>query len=483
MAVSNGFDLAFRIASTVVLARLLMPAHFGLLGMVTAITSVAEQFSSLGLSTATVQAKGITHRQCSNLFWINAGAGIVMATAIFLSAPLVAAFYADSRLTPITIAISINFVWGGLAVQHEALLSRQMRQPASAVNRLVASVGSTLVAVVLALLGFEYWALVWREVVRSAMITVGVYILCPWIPGLPGPGAGTGNLLRFGRDLTFAQVLIAAVMRLDNLLIGKVGGAVPLGFYRQAQNLLAPLEYVNNPIQSVAQPGLSVLHTDPEKYRRYYQRIVFVVALVTMPTSIFCALYSEEIVQILLGEKWLGASIFLAIVSLAAAIRPVIGTSGLVLITRGRHKRLLLLAILHSVVLALFMLIGVRWQALGVAVAHIATTCVLMLPKLYYSFLESPVTIMNFLCALYQPFVATIIMAAAIVIFQRTIPFERALLSVGFGGSLAVSTFLGSLLLMPGGHDKMSVLAADIAKALRARSARPQAASLHSGAI
>ena len=123
----QGMKFTIQLVSTAVLARLLTPEHFGLIGMVTAVTGFATLFKDLGLSAATIQRADISHQQISTLFWVNCGIGILVAAIVAALSPVVAWFYGDPRLAPITATLALSFVFGGLTVQHEALLRRQMR--------------------------------------------------------------------------------------------------------------------------------------------------------------------------------------------------------------------------------------------------------------------------------------------------------------------------------------------------------------------
>jgi O-antigen/teichoic acid export membrane protein len=285
-AAGSGIDFLLRLASTAVLARMVIPEHWGLVGMVTAITAIAEQFRDLGLSAATLQSKEISHKQVTNLFWVNVVAGALFTLVMSAAAPAVSAFYGDPRLTLITVAISTNFFWAGLLVQHQALLMRQMKLPQIAIINITANALSGVLAVVLAMNHYGYWALAWREMARIIFTAAGTWALCPWMPSLPGRGAEIGNLLRFGRDITLTHILDAIVSNVDKLLIGKFSGPVPLGMYRQGYWLImAPVTYLCAPVQRVAQPALSALQADPGRYRRYYERVVFLVSLPTLP---FC---------------------------------------------------------------------------------------------------------------------------------------------------------------------------------------------------
>ncbi len=472
VAGSSGIDFALRLVSAVVLARLLIPEHFGLIGMVTAVTGIAEQISALGLSTATVQAPGITHQQCSNLFWINFFVGIAFAAVLAAFSPLVAAFYKEPRLVPITLAISTNFIWGGLKFQHEALLDRQMKLAQISGNRLVAGFLSTAVAIALALVGVNYWALVAREILRGFFVLVGLWILSRWVPGAPRRGVDMRRLLIFGRDMTLAQIVTEIVSRVDGLLVGRFAGATALGLYRQAYNLMmAPMEQLNGPIISVAQPGLSALQVDPGRYVRYYRQILFLVSLVTMPVGMFSIIYGEELVLALLGPRWTQAAIFLQIFGLLAMFTPTVATSGLVLVTRGKSQRLLVVSLLHSLVLGGLMVLGVHWGAKGIAAARVAAGVLLMVPKLLYSFAGTPVHAADFFKEVSRPFLASLVMAAALLGFRSLFRLDSELIKVLSGFGIGFLAYFGCLALLPESLKKLRSLGKVFREAFRKQSA------------
>lgn len=460
-------DFGFRLLSTLILARLLLPEHFGLLGMVVAVTGIAEQFSSLGLSTATIQAPRVTHRQCSFLFWINVAFGCVFALVICALAPVMATYYQDERLITIALAISTNFLWGGLTVQHEALLYRQMKQGQVAGVRLGSSVTSGLLGILLALHGAGCWALVWRELLRAFLLAAGVWIMCPWVPSRPRPRTKMEGLLGFGRDMTATQLLIAISASLDSLLIGRYAGAAAVGLYRQAYQLMVtPVEQLFRPIYNTAQPGMSMLRHEPERYRRYFERILYIIGVATIPLGLFATVYAEEIVAVVLGEKWKDAAMFLQIFGIAAAIRPAAAMSGLVLITCGKSGRYLLIAFVHFILLAIGLLIGVRSGPLGIALAQVGVTVIMLIPKLYYSFAGTSVTTKGFFSVLLRPFIAAVFMLLVLTAEKQWLAWDPGLLSLITGLGTATMSYLGALAILPGGYAQLATLAEEVLSVL-----------------
>ncbi len=453
MVGGSGADLVIRLVSTFLLARLLTPTDFGLVAMILSVTGIAEQFSELGLSTATIQCRELKHQQVTNLFWINVGAGCLLCLGICGLAPWIAKFYGNPDLVPMTVAIATTFIWGGLTVQHQALLSRQMKQAHMACVRVSASFLSLILAVVLALNHFGVWALAWREVSRALFVAAGMWLFCRWVPGLPYRNADIKGLLYYGSHITLNQFVIACISQLDRLLIGRFFGANPLGLYRQAQQLiLTPIEQLRSPIYSVASPSLSILQTDPDRYRRYYQRILLVIALVAMPLGLFIAIYAEEITHVLLGPKWIAATVFLRIFGVVAFFKPCLDTTGVVMMTYGFSKRLLKLSVMYNTVFAISMAAGIHWGPEGVALSNVATLVLLMFPMLYFSLKRTPVSISAFFSAVSTPAIGSVVMAGALLAIRGVLSQYGMTASLCIGLGIAAGVYTTVVLLLPHGR-------------------------------
>jgi O-antigen/teichoic acid export membrane protein len=475
MVGAGGLDFLIRLASTVVLARLLTPNDFGLVAMVISVTGIAEQFSELGLSTATIQSRELSHQQVTNLFWINLGAGCLFCLAICGLAPGIARFYHDAGLVPMTLAISTTFVFGGLMVQHQALLSRQMKQGHLAVVRLSASLLSLIVAILLAINNFGVWALAWREVSRAGFVAVGMWLSCRWIPGLPRRNAKIRGLLSYGSHITLSQFAMACISQLDRFIIGRFFGPSQLGLYRQAQQLiLAPIEQLRSPLYSVASPSLSILQADPGRYRRYYQRIAFVIGLPMMPLGLFIAIYGEEITHVLLGPKWIAATAFLRIFGVVAFLKPCLDTTTVVMVTYGLSKRLLTTSLAFNGALAAAMFAGARWGAEGVALSTVFTYALLMFPLLYISLRKTPVTVTGFLDAVSTPAIASAIMAVVLISIHGPMARFGMAVSLFSGLGAAAIVYAAVVLLCPGGRKEVLTLLAALLSSFK----RPEQANI-----
>jgi len=219
---------ALGLATTAILARLLAPTDYGLMGMATTLTAFFQVFSDLGLSWATVQRRDITFTEVHTLFWINAAFGTALALMCVAGAPLVARFYARGELTCLTSVCGLGFLFSGVAAQPEALLRRQMRLGALARCNILAHAGGAACGILMAFSGAGVWALVVQTLVAQCLLMAALVYASSYRPGAPSLGGRTAGMLRFGGYLTGYSFLMYFVRNLDNVLVAKFCGAEAL---------------------------------------------------------------------------------------------------------------------------------------------------------------------------------------------------------------------------------------------------------------
>ncbi len=310
---------------TSILARLLTPQDYGLIGMVAFVTAFVALYKDLGLSAATIQSREISSDRPVHS-WVNVSLSLAVSLFTVAIAPIVSWFYNEPRLTSITIMSALGFMMSGLAIQHEALLRRQMRYLALASIGVISLVVGYLAAILMALKGFQYWALVGGQLSTVFSSSAVTWLFCSWWPGLPRR-TGVRSMLRFGGNLTGFSTLNFFARNLDNLLIGRVWGAEQLGIYSRAyQLMMLPIDQINEPISSVAIPSLSRLADSEDAYRRAYLRMLEKVALLTMPAIALMIVSADWIVEIVLGPQWRQVGILLVILGIVGLIQPIYAT-------------------------------------------------------------------------------------------------------------------------------------------------------------
>lgn len=383
---SNVMDYAIQMVGTIVLARLLRPEDFGLIAMVTAFSILFQNFGMRGFTEATIQSEEIDHRVVSTLFWIHISISIVLAAGFIAISPALAWIYKEPRLVLISVAISANFLLFALATQHIALLTRNMQFWKVAAVEIGANTLSVVVAITFAMNGGEYWSLVARRVSIPLGWVIIAWLLCRWVPGLPGRGTGVGKMVKFGMN-TFGNFAVNYVTRnLDKVLIGWKHGSQSLGFYDRAYYLFVmPVNQLSYPLTNVAVSALSKLHDDAQRFRDYYLKSLSILAFIGMPLSAVLTLIGKDFILLLLGPQWDKAGEVFSFFGPGIGIMLIYGTHGWLHLSLGKADRWFRWGIMELAVTALFFLAGLPFGVSGVAVAYVLSIFVLCGPGLWYA--------------------------------------------------------------------------------------------------
>jgi len=409
---STGVMFGINLARTMVLARLLTPEDFGIIGMVTVFITFVGMFKDAGLSMATIQKTEISKEQISTLAWFNLIITGAFGLILFAAAPAVSWFYEKPELTWITMALAISFIFSGLTIQHRALLRRYLRFDSLALVTILSTMGGVAITVVLALLGWDYWALVVGSIATTAFDALLTFFFCPWIPGKIVRGSGVRNMLKFGIHLTGFDFFNYFSRNADSILIGKFIGANELGLYNKAYQLfMLPIHNILNPINQVAMPALSSIKNNHSRYRSYYLRIVNLIATLTFPIAMLLYFEADFIINLFLGNQWKDAVPVFKILALAGLITPVASTRGLVMVSNGYSKRYFHWGIIYSLFIVTSFIIGVNFGIEGVAISYVITIYSLFFPSLIYAFKNTPIEPKLFLFELLTPFLITLFLS------------------------------------------------------------------------
>lgn len=386
-----------QIVSTVVLARMLTPDDYGVMGMVLSIVALAALFKDLGLSSAAIQRAELTDDQRSNLFWINAFFGLLLGVAFAAAAPLVAWFYGRPELVGMTLILSLTFVLGGLGAQHNAMLVRHMQFGRQGIVNISGIAVTFAVSVALAYFGFRFWALAWGHVAGTAARTLLIWALAPFMPGRWKRGIGTLDMLRFGANVTGFNFVNYFSRNLDNILIGKFVGADALGIYSRAyQLMLFPIQNLRGPIGAVTYPALCRLQDKPEDWRKYHMQTLRVLAFLTMPLVAWMYLVSEPLILLLLGENWAGVIPLFRILAIVAFIQPCAGMVGSVMLSVGHSREYFVQGVATSGAITLAFAVGIFWGATGIALGYLVANYLVLIPLLAYAYKGTALKIRDF---------------------------------------------------------------------------------------
>lgn len=401
---SQGSKFFIQTFATLALARLLTPTDFGLVEMAVAITGLGQAFADLGLSEATIQHEKINQNQISALFWINVAIGSALTLVMMACAPLIAWFYGDPRLRSISLVSSLIFLIGGLRVQHDALLKRQMRFVAVAARDVVSYAIAVPLAIVIAWRGGGYWALVVMPLALNGVQMLLSWVMVRWVPSLPRLHSGVGSMVAFGGNVATSYVMSSVNRRVDKVLVGWACGAGPLGLYSKAYNLLMlPVQQLSLPVGSVIVPALSRIHSDRERFARYYLRAANVIIWITAPVFGFLFVAAQPVIMLVLGNQWQGAVPVFQLLLISALAQPLIQISIWSLVSRGQSRQLLRLFLVISPIIIASYVLGLPFGIRGVALVGSAVQLVLLPWILLFTFRGTDLTIRRLAAAVMCP--------------------------------------------------------------------------------
>jgi PST family polysaccharide transporter len=441
-----------RVGSLMVLARLLEPIDFGLVGMVIALTGVLNLFRDFGLSTATVQRVNVTEAQISTLFWINVLVGAILALLAIVIAPVVVVFYHEPRLFGVTAVLASGFLFNAAGVQHSAILQRQMRFTALATIDIVSLVVSTAVGIGMAVSGYGYWALVVMTVTLPFVGTVCLWLTTSWIPGMPGRQAGIRSMMRFGGTITLNSAVVYVAYNFEKILLGHFWGAEAIGIYGRAYQLInIPIDNLNSAVGGVAFSALSRIQDDSNRLKTYFLKGYSLSLVLTVPITIVCALFADDLIAVLLGPKWTGTAAIFRLLAPTILIFALINPLAWLLFSTGLVRRSLNIALVIAPLVITGYVIGLPYGPKGVALAYSAVMMLWVVPHIAWCVHGTVVSFRDMVVAVSRPLFAGFAAAAfafgvQLLYGQLLSPMPRLALGI----TVLLGAYLGMLMYVMG---------------------------------
>jgi PST family polysaccharide transporter len=457
--ISGGVGIAVQIIATITLARLLTPSDFGVVAMVTTFSLLLSNFGANGFTEAILQFEEINHVLVSNLFWINFGVGVILTVAFAGAGSLLAQFYRDPRVANVAVGTSLAILVSCTSVQHQALLKRSMHFSALSVNDIISRAVSVVVSILLAWTGWGYWALVAGVVVTPLSISIGVWSLCRWTPGLPRRAANTIPMVRFAMHVYGRFTVNYFSRNTDNLLVGWRFNAQSLGFYKKAYDLFAlSTSLLVSPLANVAVSALSRFDPRSAQFRRYFLNALAVMAFVGMGLGTDLTLVGKDVIRLLLGMKWEESGRIFMFFGPGIGIMMLYFTHGWIHLSIGRADRWFRWGIVEFACTILMFLVGLHWGPSGVAVAWTASFWILTVPSLWYAGRPVHFGVAPMLAAVWKFIIASTLAGGASAFLVMKIPdvfpgptrmntFARIVMD----STIFVILYLGAVIVLHGG--------------------------------
>ena len=375
-----------QIVVTVILARLLTPADFGLIAMLLVFTSVGALLVDSGFGTALIQRRHISIDDETTVFGYALLSGLIAGLTLWLVAPAIASFYRQPQLISLTRLVAWVLPLGALAAVPDALLTKRLDFASRARAEIIASGISGLVAIALALRGFGVWSIAWQGVIAIGFRAALLWTYARWRPIGRINRASFRHLFGFGGFLLLAQLLDTLYVRGQTLLLGRLFDAPTLGYYTLAQNAQqAPVGFIGTVLNRVGLPVFSEITEEPKKLRDALRMSLRVSLFIFLPCMVGLALVAKPLVILIYGARWQSAAPVLALLSLAAAPWPLHVLNLAALTARGRTDLLLRIEIFKKLVSIIFVLIAAPFGPVAVASAVLLGSLYSIGINTYYS--------------------------------------------------------------------------------------------------
>ena len=357
-------------AISVILARLLSPSDYGLMGMLAIFMSISSVFIEGGLAKALIQRQGCQDIDYSTAFVTNVFLSLVIYAVLFLTAPLIAEFYEEPILIPLTRVLALTIILGSFNIVQRAKLMANVDFKSLAQINVMSILVTGAIGIYMAYEGYGVWALVGQSIGSTLFLIFIFPFYSKWKPSLRFSKESFSHLFGFGSKLMITGVYSVIFNNIATFCIGKVYKSAELGYYTRGSQFSDLISFtVNDVLGTVSFPVLSELQNDTDRLVAVYRKSLFVTAMVIFPVMVLCALLAYPLVLILLTEKWLPCVVLMQWLCLARMFTPLSALNMNILNAVGRSDLFMKLdfskAPLTILILAITIPISVKAIVIG----------------------------------------------------------------------------------------------------------------------
>jgi O-antigen/teichoic acid export membrane protein len=375
-----------RLVISIILARLLLPAQFGLIAMLAVFMAIAQSFLDSGFGSALIQKKDVTHVDSCSIFYFNIAVSIVVAGLLCLGAPWIAVFYDEPILIPLTRFLSLNLIISSFSLIHITLLTKRIDFKTQLKVSITATIISGIVGVTLAYCGFGVWSLAIQIVMSTLIRTVLLWFLNTWRPSLVFSFSSLKSLFAYGSKLLFSGLLNTVFSNIYLVVIGKLFSPADLGFYSRAENWQRfPSEKLASSVSRVTFSVFSSVQDDISRLRRGVRKALITLNLLNFPMMIGLLVTAKPLVLVLLTEKWLPCVPYLQLLCVMGLAYPLHVINLNVLMAKGRSDLFLRLEILKKVLVVIAIAVTYRWGITGMIYGQITVNILCYYLNSYYT--------------------------------------------------------------------------------------------------
>ena len=337
--VSNGVQQLLNLLFGIFLARLLTPADYGMVGMLTVFSALASILQEGGFISALTNRKKTEHKDYNAVFWFSLLMGTSLYTLLYICAPLIADFYQQPQLTSLARLSFLSFLISSTNVAPRAFLFKQLRTKENAIISFCSLTISGIIGIVLAYKGFAYWGIAIQTIAFTTGTTILSYYFSGWRPSLHIDFTPIKEMIGYSSKLIVTHTFQIINNNLFSILLGKFYNEKEVGYFNQA-NKWSTMGYttINGMLTSVAQPVLSTLSDDKERQLNALRKMLRFTAFVSFPAMFGLSFTSQELIVLAVTDKWLPSANIMQILCIGGAFIPFSGLFSQLMLSRGHSS-------------------------------------------------------------------------------------------------------------------------------------------------
>lgn len=370
----------------IIMARVLTPADYGLVGELTIFIAVSQSLVDSGFSQALIRKQDRTEVDNSTVFYFNIGVGISLYLLMFFCAPLIARFYSQPILVPLTRLLSLNILINSLVVVQRAQFTIRIDFRTQAKASLTASIVSGCVGITMVYTGHGVWSIVWYQLSNLITNVVMLWILSKWRPQRGYSWKSFRELFGFGSKLALSGIINTIYNNIYLIVIGKVFKASDLGYYTRAHQFADfPSSNVSGIIQRVTFPVLCTIQNDEQRLRNVYRNFLRLAGFVVFPLMVGLAALAHPLINTVLTPKWAFAATLLQVICLSMMWYPIHSINLNLLQVKGRSDLFLKLEIIKKIVGITIMCISVPFGIIAMCWGALASSLIALVINTHYT--------------------------------------------------------------------------------------------------
>lgn len=371
---------------SIILARLLVPAEFGLIGMLGIFMGLGEALIRSGLSSSLIRSTDVDEEDYSTVFFFNLIGSIFIYSIIFFCAPYIAVFYKQELLTEIIRVYSITFIINAFSAIQITRLSKLMDFKTQMKVSIPSLVLGSVVGIIMAYTGYGVWSLVWSSVIQSLAATIQLWYWSKWKPLWVFNIEKFKYHFHYGIKLMFSGILDIIFTNAYTIIIGKFFAPAQVGYYNRANSLqMLPVGNISSIITKVSFPLFASIQNDNTRLKSVYKRIMQMVVFLVAPTLILMAVLAEPLFRFLFTEKWLPAVPYFQILCFNGILYPIHAYNLQILQVKGRSDLFLMLEIIKKIIVVIVIIISFRFGIYGLLYGSIISSILAFFINTHYS--------------------------------------------------------------------------------------------------